>query len=95
MANTQLNHWTKPAVGGLDPIDRVGPNKLSRAVADLFHGRPAGGSLFRSVFGNNSTTTVYNVCGLPCILGLTNPNNQVSLTTKEHSARCNGASPVG
>ena len=30
--------------------------------------------------------TVENACGLVCILGLTNPKNQVSLTTKKHSA---------
>jgi len=34
--------------------------------------------------------TAYNVCGLACILGLTSPNNQVSLTTKERIARYNG-----
>jgi len=31
--------------------------------------------------------TVHNVCGLMCILGLTGPNYQVSLTTKERSAQ--------
>jgi len=28
---------------------------------------------------------LYNFCGLTCILGLTSPNNQVSLTIKEQS----------
>jgi len=33
--------------------------------------------------------TVHNVCGLPCILGLTGPNNQVPLlvTSRERSTR--------
>ena len=35
--------------------------------------------------------TVHNVCGLACILGLAVPNNRVSVTTTEHSARCYGA----
>jgi len=36
--------------------------------------------------------TVHDVCGLACILGLTGPNNQVSLT-KERSTRWNGDPP--
>jgi len=36
---------------------------------------------------------VYNVWGLAFILGLTSPNNQVALPTKERSAHCYGAPP--
>ena len=38
---------------------------------------------------------VHNVCGWACIFGLTSPNNQVSINTKERSARYHGDPPLG
>jgi len=47
---------------------------LSRAVADLVS----------KLWPTRAwVKTVNNVCGLACMLGLTGPNDQVSLTTKE------------
>jgi len=41
--------------------------------------------------------SVYNVCGLACILGITSPYKQVSLSTsdKETWRLQNGAPPLG
>ena len=57
-------------VGNEHPINHEVPKKVFQAVVD------------RSLWPTRWVKAVYNVCGLACIIGLTSPNSQVSLTTK-------------
>jgi len=60
-------------------INQLGLKILSWTVADL-EVRPT------RYFFPQWVKIVHNVCGLPCILGLKGPNNQVSLTIKKRRA---------
>ena len=71
-------------MGGAHSVNLVGPKKLSRAAGPL----PT-----KFMADPQWVTTIHNVGGLACILGLRGPNNQVSLTTEERGARFKGASP--
>jgi len=73
-----------------DPLTRR-PTVQRSAVREhiIWHPGPA------ACRGIQRVKIVHNVCGLACIFGLTSPNNQVSLNTKERSARYHGAPPLG
>ena len=73
VATTDLKHWTKQVVStDSSPRTQETVPDRDQTVANL---------------DTKWIKTFHNVCGLACILGLTSPHNQVSLTTKEHSAQ--------
>jgi len=64
------------SVGGETPINRLWPKRLSRTFARLL-----------IMADPLWIKTICNVCWLACILGLTNSNRQISLTSKERSTQ--------
>jgi len=76
VTKTQLNHWTKRVTVVSIQLITQDPRNCDWPLPTWFMADP------------QWVKTVHNVCGLACILRpLTRPNNQVSLTTKEHSAQ--------
>jgi len=76
-------------VGGEHPINHIRPKKLSRAVADLIYGRPAGYKQF-TMFVGWHTFSILGLISSNFLSFFLGSNNQVSLLTKERSAYSNG-----